>query len=313
MDSINQPRILVTGSNGQIGTVLVKALRERHGVDNVIASDIVHVEDDGPFEIINVLDNHRIERVINDYEITEIYHLAALLSSKGEQKIALTWDINLNAYLSILQLALKYKLSKVFFPSTIGVFGPTTPRVKTQQDVALLPQTVYGISKVAGELWGEYYRTKFGLDVRSLRFPGVISYEVVPTGGTTDFAVEIFFDAVVKAKYKCYLEPDTRLPMIYMPDAIKATMDLMQAPKSNISIGYGYNISAFSVSPDELSKEIKKHIPNFEIIYKPDQRQKIADSWSQSVDDSLAKKDWNWQPNFNLSKMTVDMIKNIQA
>jgi len=307
------PRILVTGSNGQIGTVLVKALRERHGTENVIASDLVHSEIEGPFEIINILDTERIESVIEKYEVTEIYHLAALLSSKGEQKIELTWDINLNSYLSILNLARKHKVKKIFFPSTIGVFGPTTPRQLTPQDTVLLPGTVYGISKLTGELWNQYYRTKFDMDIRSIRYPGVISYEVIPTGGTTDFAVEIFFDAILKGHYKCYLSEDTTLPMVYMPDVINATLKLMSAPKENISISYGYNISGFSVSPKDLYHEIIKKIPKFKIKYKPDQRQKIADSWSETIDDSLARKDWGWSPEFDVASMSEDMIKNIKT
>jgi len=313
MNTEYTPRILVTGANGQIGTVLIKALREKYGADNVISSDLVHSETDGPFEIINVLDKDRIDSVIQKYQITDIYHLAALLSSKGEQKIELTWDINLNAYLCILNLAVKHKIKKVFFPSTIGVFGHSTPRINTPQDVPLLPGTVYGISKVTGELWSQYYRNKFGLDVRSLRYPGVISYEVIPSGGTTDFAVEIFFDAILKGKYKCYLKPDTRLPMIYMPDVIKGTLDLMSAKKSNISISYGYNISSFSVSPDDLYKEISKHISDFDIEYKPDHRQSIAESWSETIDDSMARKDWNWTPEYDMQKMAADMLKNIQT
>jgi len=307
------PRILVTGSNGQIGTVLVKALRERHGTENVIASDLVHSEIEGPFEIINILDTERIESVIEKYDVTEIYHLAALLSSKGEQKIELTWDINLNSYLSILNLARKHKVKKIFFPSTIGVFGPTTPRQLTPQDTVLLPGTVYGISKLTGELWNQYYRTKFDMDIRSIRYPGVISYEVIPTGGTTDFAVEIFFDAILKGRYKCYLSEDTTLPMVYMPDVINATLKLMSAPKENISISYGYNISGFSVSPKDLYHEIIKKIPNFKIKYKTDQRQKIADSWSETIDDSLARKDWGWSPEFDVASMSEDMIKNIKT
>jgi len=313
MDTTYSPRILVTGANGQIGTVLVKALRKKYGKENVISSDLVHSETDGPFEIINILDKERIESVIQKYEINEIYHLAALLSSKGEQKIELTWDINLNAYLCILSLAKKYKVKKIFFPSTIGVHGETTPRINTAQDVPLVPQTVYGISKVTGELWGQYYRDKFDLDVRSLRYPGVISYEVIPTGGTTDFAVEIFFDAILKGKYKCFLKPETTLPMIYMPDVINATLGLMSAPKKDISISYGYNLASFSVSPDKLYKEISKHISGFEIVYKPDHRQKIADSWSESIDDSLARNDWMWSPEYDFESMVEDMIKNIRT
>lgn len=302
---------LITGAGGQIGTVLFKALQDQLGKDNVIATDLRHMEIEGLFEIINVTDTARIEEVVDKYGVTEIYHLAALLSSKGENNIDLTWNINFTSYYNLLAMAHSKGIDKVFFPSTIGVFGPTTPKIETPQHTSFVPSTVYGISKITGELWGQYYATRYGLDVRSLRFPGVISYEVIPSGGTTDYAVEIFFAIKKTGHYDCYLKEDSRLPMIYMPDVINATLSLMAADKADISIATGYNIMGFSLTPDEVYQEIKKHIPDATIAYAPDNRQQIADSWSESIDDSHARKDWNWSPKYNMSDMTKDMLANI--
>ncbi|NNE14721.1 MAG: NAD-dependent epimerase/dehydratase family protein [Saprospiraceae bacterium] len=305
--------ILVTGSNGQIGTELVSALQKKHGQDSVIATDLKDNENsEGIFEFLDVMNFERVERVIKKYNVTQIYHLAALLSSSGEKNPALTWRINLDAYLNILQLAHKHKIEKIFFPSTIGVFGPTTPRINTPQNTSFVPGTVYGISKITGELWSQYYRNTYGLDIRGIRFPGVISYATIPKGGTTDFAVEIFFEAVKNKKYDCFLKADTRLPMVYMPDVLKATLDLMEAPKEDISISYAYNISGFSLTPAELNVAIKKYIPELQITYTPDKRQKIADSWSETIDDSLARKDWNWSPAYDMESMVKDMLDNIK-
>jgi len=305
--------VLVTGAGGQIGTVLIDALRKLHGTDNVIASDLLPMPSDGPFEQIDVTSTERIAEVIKQYKVTEIYHLAALLSSKGEANIGLTWNINFISYQNILALAHEHGISRIFFPSTIGIYGPTTPKILTPQNASFVPATVYGISKITGELWGEYYRNRYGMDVRSLRFPGVISYEVIPHGGTTDFAVEIFFAAKKDGHYTSYLKKDTRLPMIYMPDVINATLKLMTAEKEDISTSMGYNIASFSLTPEEVYTEIKKHLPELTINYQPDARQKIADSWTETTDDSLAKSDWGWEPAYDMSAMTVDMLKNIEV
>ena len=309
---MKKTRILITGANGQIGTVLSYKLREMYGRDNVIASDLRHGDLEDPFEIINITDTATLENVIRDYEITQIYHLAALLSSKGEDNPQFTWQINFNAYHNLLNLAVKYSIDRIFFPSTIGVFGPTTPRIDTPQNTSLLPTTVYGISKITGELWSQYFRNKYGLDIRSLRYPGVISYQSIPSGGTTDFAVEMFFEAIRNKSYVSYLNKDTRLPMIYMPDVIKATIQLMESPIENISIASGYNLASFSLTPDQLYTEIKKRIPEFTISYQPDHRQSIADSWTESIDDSLARNDWNWNPDYDMLKMVDDMIAHIK-
>ena len=304
---------LITGAGGQIGTVLFKALQNQLGKDNVVASDLRPMEIDGLFEIINVTDTARIGEVVDKYGVTEIYHLAALLSSKGEKNIDLTWDINFTSYYNLLALSHKKGIEKVFFPSTIGVFGPTTPKVATPQHTSFVPSTAYGISKITGELWSQYYVTRYGMDVRSLRFPGVISYEVIPSGGTTDYAVEIFFAIKKSGHYDCYLGKDSRLPMIYMPDVINATLSLMSADKSKISIATGYNIMGFSLTPDEVYQEIKKHIPDATIAYAPDERQKIADSWSESIDDQHARNDWGWAPKYSMSDMTKHMLANIDG
>ncbi len=305
--------ILVTGSGGQIGTVLVKKLREKYGNDNVIATDLRELDLAGPQEILDVTDVARLEELIVKYKVDEVYHLAALLSSKGEQNINLTWKINFEAYKAILELAVKYKIDKVFFPSTIGIYGSTTPKQDTPQHSVFEPETIYGISKFTGELWSEYYRNRYNLDVRSLRFPGVISHEVIPSGGTTDFSVEMFYAALQTGHYQCYLEADTMLPMIYMDDTIKAIMDLMAAPEEDISLSLGYNLSGFSVTPLQLYNEIVKRIPGFTISYDPDDRQKIADSWSETIDDSRARSDWQWKPDYDL-KNTVDvMLANIKV
>ena len=309
---VKKTRILITGANGQIGTVLTHRLREKYGDDNVIASDLRRSDLNNPFEIIDVTDSQLLEAIIIKYEITQIYHLAALLSSKGEDNINLTWKINLDAYLGLLDVSRKHNIEKVFFPSTIGVFGATTPRHNTPQNTSLLPSTVYGISKITGELWSQYYKNRYNLDIRSLRYPGVISYESIPSGGTTDFAVEMFFEAVRNKHYNCYLTKDTRLPMIYMPDVIDATIQLMESPADQISIASGYNLASFSLSPVELYNEIQKIIPEFTIEYNPDHRQKIADSWTESIDDSQARTDWNWSPEFDMKKMVSDMMSHIK-
>jgi len=308
-----QTKILITGANGQIGRVLTEELRKIHGTENVLATDItklqVTVE---PFEFLDILNHQRLKEITEDYNITQIYHLAAILSANGEWNPIKTWNINLNGLLSILELAREREMDKVFFPSTIAVFGTTTPRINTPQDVPLLPTTVYGMSKSTGELWCNYYHRRFGVDVRSLRYPGIIGWQSLPAGGTTDYAVEIFHEALKKGHYECFLEENTRLPMMYMNDAIKATIDLMDAPKDKIGIRYSYNLAAMSFTPGEIASEIQKHIPEFKVVYKPDFRQEIASSWTESIDDSRARADWGWNPTFDLASMTIDMLNNLK-
>ena len=307
--------VLVTGSGGQIGTELVKTLRNLYGSSNVLATDLLpnneNEASDGPYAQLDVTDIPRLEQLLSEHKINQVYHLAALLSSKGEQNIDLTWNINFEAHRKLLGACHKYSVNKVFFPSTIGIYGPTTPRKSTPQYTSFQPSTVYGISKITGELWNQYYRTRYGLDVRSLRYPGVISYEVIPAGGTTDFSVEMFFELRRKGKYTCYLKKDTRLPMLYMPDVINATMKLMQADKSQLTTSMGYNISGFSLTPEELFAEISKYYPEVSIAYEPDARQQIADSWSETIDDLLAKKDWGWNPEYDMQAMVKDMVKHV--
>ncbi|MCB0669361.1 MAG: NAD-dependent epimerase/dehydratase family protein [Saprospiraceae bacterium] len=305
--------ILVTGANGQIGTILTRMLRQKHGREEVIASDIIRPNyDDDPFLMLDILNVQRIREVIEDFEIREIYHLAAILSANGEWNPIKTWNVNLNGLLSILDLAREFELDKVFFPSTIAIHGPTTPKKQTPQEASFLPTTAYGMSKLAGEHWCHYYHQRFKIDVRSLRYPGIIGHDSLPGGGTTDYAVEIFHEAIKKGHYTCFLEPDTRLPMMYMDDAMRATRELMAAEAEKIHVRTAYNLTGMSFTPAELADEIRKHIPGFTIDYKPDFRQAIANSWSQSIDDSKAREDWGWQPAYDLEKMTSDMIVHLE-
>lgn len=308
---MNNPKILVTGSGGQIGTVLVNALREKYGEDQVVASDLKPSTSQGLFVQLDITDSEALDAALRDHKITVIYHLAALLSSKGEENIHLTWDINLLSYLKLLDIAKSNGIKKIFFPSTIGIYGQSTPKQNTQQHTSFEPETMYGITKYTGELWSAYYNKKYGMDIRSIRYPGVISYQSRPHGGTTDYAVDIFFEAVEKGKYECYLSKNTKLPMIYMPDMIRATLMLMEAPKDDLTIDMSYNVAGFSVTPDSLHQEIKKHIPDFEVTYKPDHRQQIAESWTESIDDYYAIKDWAWSPKFDIATMTRDMLSHI--
>ncbi len=304
--------ILVTGANGQIGTNLVRLLREKYGRDQVIASDIIRSDiSTPPFLMLDILNVQRIREIIEDREIDQIYHLAAILSANGEWNPMKTWNVNLNGYLSILQISVEMGVKRVFFPSTIAVHGKSTPKVNTPQYAPMDPSTVYGMSKIAGENWSHYYHQRYGLDVRSLRYPGIIGYDSMPGGGTTDYAVDIFYQALEKGRYTCFLKPDTRLPMMYMPDAMRATMELMHAPSDKITIRQGYNLTGMSFTPEELAAEIKKHIPSFEIDYHPDFRQKIAESWSESIDDAQARQDWDWQPQFDLAAMTRDILEEL--
>lgn len=306
--------ILVTGANGQIGQVLTKRLRHLHGTDNVLATDITKL--DGyteKFEFLDILNKNRLHEIVGDYKVTQIYHLAAILSANGEWNPKKTWNVNMNGLLTMLSLAVDQKIEKVFFPSTIAVFGNTTPRINTPQHVPLLPETVYGMSKATGENWCNYFNMRYDLDVRSIRYPGIIGYQSLPGGGTTDYAVEIFYSALKGEDYTCFLSEDTRLPMMYMDDAIRATTDIMEAPKESIKIRSSYNLAAMSFSPVEIATEIQKHIPDFKVTYEPDFRQDIASSWTESIDDSHARADWGWNHNFDLEKMVKDMLQNVKV
>ncbi len=305
--------ILVTGATGQIGTVLTEALRAEYGQDNVLATDIRKPEHPaGLFETLDILNTQLLKELVEKYKVTTIYHLAAILSASGEANPQKTWNINMNGLLSILELARESGLQKVFYPSTIAVFGKTTPRINTPQHTVMTPSTVYGISKAAGELWCEYYHNRFGLDVRSVRYPGIISYQSMPGGGTTDYAVDIFHQAILQGKYTCFLEADTRLPMMYMDDSIRATLELMRAPSEQIKIRTSYNLAAMSFTPAELAASIKKHMPNFTIDYAPDHRQAIAASWTESIDDQDARKDWGWKHEYDLDAMTLEMLNQLK-
>jgi len=309
-------RILVTGATGQIGSELTMELREKYGGDNVIAAGhrrkpSEKLVNSGPFEYIDITDRDSIEKTVQKYDINTIYHLAAVLSAIGEEKPQIAWKVNMNGLYNILEIAREHGLVRVFWPSSMAVFGPEAPRVNTPQDAVLIPHTMYGVTKVAGELLCNYYFLRFGLDVRSVRYPGVISSETPPGGGTTDYAVEIFYEAVKKKRYTCFVREDTVLPMMYMPDCIKAAVDLMEADSSRISCRTSYNVTGMSFSAGELTSEIKRYIPEFECEYKPDFRQKIADSWPMSIDDSLAREGWGWNPTYDLSVMTKDMIEKL--
>jgi nucleoside-diphosphate-sugar epimerase len=307
--------ILVTGAGGQIGTELVLALRKKY--KNVIASDLKDGSDElkqgGEFIRLDVLYKNGLADCVKRFKVTQVYHLAAILSATGEKNPEMAWRINMKGLRNVLDVCVENGVKKLFFPSTIAVFGPTTPKVNTPQFTVMEPNTIYGISKQAGERWCDWYFQKHGLDVRSIRYPGLISYKTKAGGGTTDYAVEIFFEAVANKKYECFLKEDTALPMMYMPDAIRGTIDLMEAPAEKISTRSGYNFSGFSIAPKDVVAEIKKHIPEFAVTYKPDFRQQIAESWPQSIDDSVAQKDWGWKPEYDLAKMAQDMIINIRA
>lgn len=310
--------ILVIGSSGQIGTELVSTLRRTYGNSNVIASDIrpsgtVEIMHSGPFEVLDIMDKNLLFDVVKKYQVTQVYLLAALLSATAEQNIKLGWSLNMRSLSHVLDLAKEKHIEKIFWPSSIAVFGPTTPSILTPQRTIMEPNTVYGISKLAGERWCEYYNQKFGVDVRSIRYPGLIGWTSAPGGGTTDYAVHIFYDALKSGSYTSFLNKDTTLPMMHMSDAIRATLEIMHAPADNIKIRSSYNVGGLSFSPKELAEEIKKHLPHFQINYQTDFRQAIADSWPQSVDDSHAKMDWNWKSSFNLQMLTSDMLTNIST
>ena len=306
-------KILVIGSSGQIGVELTAALRARYGGTQVISSDRnKNPNDAGPFMELDVLDLTELNRIVSEENITQIYHLAAMLSANGEKNIDAAWDLNVKGLINVLKVASDNHIDKLFWPSSIAVFGPASPKNDCPQETIIEPDTMYGISKRSGELWCKYYFEKFGLDVRSLRFPGLISYTSGPGGGTTDYAVDIFHKAFSEKKFTSFLKADTCLPMMYMPDAIRAMMELMEAPKDSLSIHTSYNIAAFSFTPQQLADEIKKIIPAFEISFDPDFRQGIADSWPESIEDTIARKDWGWTPQYDLSAMVKDMISNLK-
>lgn len=309
-------KIVVIGAAGQIGSELTLELRKKYGGNNVFATDIKKVPDDvfesGPFKILDVMDVQSLSEYINSNSITQVYLLAALLSGSAEKRPLDAWDINMKSLLNVLNLSKEAGVKKIFWPSSIAVFGPTTPKVNTPQLTVTEPGTVYGISKLAGERWCEYYWKRYGMDIRSVRYPGLISYKTEAGGGTTDYAVEIFYHAVREKKYECFLKEDAALPMMFMPDGIKGTLDLMEADASKLTIHSSYNLSGISFSPKEIAAEIKKHIPEFEITYKPDFRQQIAESWPQSIDDSAARKDWGWKYSYGLEEMTRVMLEEIK-
>ena len=309
-------KILIIGACGQIGTELTAKLRATYGVNNVVASDIRKLNNDvvnnGIFEVINALDYNQIEHLIEQYQITDVYLMAALLSATAEKNPAFAWDLNMNSLFHVLNLAKAGKIKKIFWPSSIAVFGPTTPRHNTPQYTIMEPSTVYGISKQTGERWCEYYNKQYGVDVRSIRYPGLISWSTEAGGGTTDYAVDIYHKAITDGKFTSFLSENTELPMMYMDDAIKATIQIMQAPVEEIKIRSSYNLAAMSFTPKQIGEEIQKQYPNFELSYEPDFRQKIADSWPASIDDTSARQDWGWKNDFDLTTMTEDMFQNLK-
>lgn len=311
-------KILVIGATGQIGTDLTRELHNRYGQDNVIAASRHRPDNDeqhrwGSFEVLDVTDRNSICRVINQYEIDTVFHLAAVLSVVGEEEPQRAWHVNMSGLHNVLEAARSCGVKQMFWPSSIAAFGPNTPRVRTPQDTIMQPTTMYGVTKVAGERLCDYYADRYAFDVRGVRYPGVISSDALPGGGTTDYAVAIFYEAIKRGHYTCFVREDTVLPMIYMPDCIQAALGLMDAERSRLKHRNGYNISAMSFSAGQLAAEIKKHLPRFECQFEPDQRQTIADSWPQDLDDSAARQEWGWQPKYGLAEMTVDMLKKLTA
>lgn len=307
-------KILIIGAGGQLGKELTLTLRELAGVDNVVATDINPAPDalnNGIYETLDVLDNNSLFSIIKKYNINQIYNLAAVLSATGEKNPKLAWKLNMDGLINVLDAAKELGLSKVYWPSSIAVFGPDTPAIAPQVTI-MNPNTVYGISKLAGERWCSYYHLKYGVDVRSLRYPGLIGYKSMPGGGTTDFAVDIYYQAIAKKTFKCFLSAETSLPLMYMPDAISATIGIMNADAKNLSIHDSYNVAGFSCSPEEIAESIKKIIPDFEIEYQPDYRQAIADSWPDAIDDAKAREEWKWERKYALDTMTKDMLKNLE-
>jgi len=315
-ESGKMKRILVTGAVGQIGSELTVELRRRYGAENVVATGhrtkpSAVLCDGGPFEFIDVSRRETIEAAVKQYQIDTIYHMAAILSAVGEEKPQLAWDVNMNGLYNVLEVAREHGLTRVFCPSSIAAFGPETPRDQTPQETVLRPTTMYGLTKVAGELLCNYYVRRFGVDVRGVRYPGIISSETLPGGGTTDYAVAIYYEAVARKRYTCFVREDTVLPMMYMPDCIKGTIDLMEADFSRLKHHADFNLAAMSFSAGELAAEIKKHVPEFVCEYQPDRRQAIADSWPCSIDDRAAREEWGWEPSYDLAAMTVDMLDKL--
>lgn len=308
--------MLITGACGQIGSELTLALREKYRHSQVIATDLREptedLKDSGPFEQLDVMDEARLNQLIEQYKVTQVYHLAAMLSATAEKHPLKAWALNMDSILYVLEAAARHKLHKVFWPSSIAAFGPNSPKAKTPQHTVMDPTSVYGISKLAGEGWCNYYFQKKGVDVRSVRYPGLISYKTPPGGGTTDYAIDIFIQAVQSGSYTSFLEADAALPMMYMPDAIRGTLELMEAPAEKLTVRTSYNLAGLTFTPAELANAIQEHMPDFTIEYKPDYRQAIAASWPNSIDDSVAQADWGWAPEFDLSAMTQDMLKNIE-
>ncbi|PKK85322.1 MAG: UDP-glucose 4-epimerase [Thermoplasmata archaeon HGW-Thermoplasmata-1] len=309
-------KILVTGALGQIGSELTIALRKKYGNENVVISDMrSKVTDEllaGHFEVADVCNQSVLRKVVREHDIDTVYHLAAILSATGERDPHLCWRVNMEGLRNTLEVARDEELYRVFCPSSIAAFGPDTPRDDTPQETVLRPSTMYGVTKVCGELLGDYYFSKFGVDIRGVRYPGIISYKTPPGGGTTDYAVAIYYEAIKSRRYECFVSKDTVLPMMYMPDAIKATLDLMEAPLESLKHHSDFNLAAMSFSAGELAAEIKKHVPEFEVVYKPDFRQKIADSWPRSIDDSAARNEWGWKPEYDLATMTKDMLEKLK-
>jgi len=309
--------ILIIGASGQIGNELTQALRAQYGNHQVIASDIREGDEammrSGPFEIMDATDKKGILSIVKKYKVTQVYLLAAMLSVTAEEQPKKAWDLNMNSLLGVLDLAKEKHIKQVYWPSSIAVFGPTTPKKNTPQKTIMEPSTVYGISKLSGEFWCNYYHEKYGVDVRSIRYPGIISWKTKPGGGTTDYAIDIYFKALKEGVYECFLSQETRLPMMYMNDAVAATIQLMQAKPAEVKLRTGYNLAAIDFTPAEMALEIKKHLQDFKILYKPDFRQEIAASWPSSIDDSEARKDWNWKHQFDLAAITKEMLKNIKT
>lgn len=307
-----QETILVTGAGGQIGTELVEKLRQIYGESNVLASDIRALDNDPYSLILDVTNSTELEKICEKYQINQIYHLAAILSAKGEENPLWAWNINMTSLLNVLEAGRKSGMNRIFYPSSIAAFGLHAPRENTPQYTVLIPESIYGISKAAGENLANYYFSKYGLDIRSVRYPGLIGYKALPGGGTTDYAVDIYHKAVLHEKFTCFLAPDTRLPMMFMEDALNATIQLMQADKEKITVRTSYNLSGIDFTPGEITAVIREFYPAFEIEYQPDFRQAIADSWPANIDDSYARKDWGWKPAFNLQRMSEVMIDNLK-
>lgn len=310
------PKVLIIGAGGQIGSELTFKLKDLHGFENVVASDInynnLDIVNSGVFEIVDAKDYNSIRTCVEKHDIDTIYLMAAMLSATGEKYPMKAWDLNMNSLFHVLNIAKEGIIKHIFWPSSIAVFGPTTPTVNTPQHTTMEPSTVYGITKQVGERWCEYYHKNYGVDVRSLRYPGIISWKTKPGGGTTDYAVEIYHQAILDKRYQCFLSENTELPMMFMDDAIEATLNLMQTPSDDIKIRSSYNLAAISFTPKEIAEAIKKHIPDFEISYKSDFRQQIADSWPKSIDDTSARTDWNWSHKYDMDKMTTEMITQLR-